>query len=149
MPYLVDGYHFGQLLLAMAFVIIGACHLPAEYLVNQYTHIYHTDFNAQASHPQLIMLSWVKCIGVLLIIQGTLMWVMRKPSMTDFMSGSLKWVAFQTLINVALIYSLWHAQANTGYMIHVPAIILVMVHSVIQTIYIFLYVRSCPTWYSI
>lgn len=135
-----DIIYLVQHVLSFALMIIGISHLPAEFLVQDYTQIYHTDFNAQQAYTQLILLSWVKCIGVLLILQGVLMWRYRLHFHLCSNHHDLKPLGVQLLIDIALLFSLWHISADIKYFFIAPAIIVVLIHLSSLLIYLILYI---------
>jgi len=131
--------HFTQLLLPFALVIIGISHLPSEYLVQDYTRIYHTEFNAQPYNPQLIMLSWVKCIGIILIVQGVITWRIKSLHIKKETKKYIYWVLISFIVNFALAFVLWNTQADLLIYVTVPAIILASVSFFLYLVYIVLY----------
>lgn len=140
--FLEDFYYFLKHLIALLSILIGLCHLPADYLVNRYTMLYETNFNAQELHPQLIMLSWVKVIGVFLMVQGGLMLWQKNKSMLLSQEKQLKLLCFQLCINVALLISLFHPMVSISHLIWLPAVMVVLVHFILQGLFVYLYISG-------
>ena len=136
--YLDDIYHIVKLLLSVSFILIGFCHLTAEYLVNNYSLVYHTDFNSQLINLQYILLSWIKVIGVALIGQGLLL-LKTKPNFFGLTCLPIdKMSIYILLINIGFLIALFHPSVSINRFLGLPSVILLCVYTAFYIFHVIL-----------
>ncbi len=142
---LKDVYHISKLLISIAFFLVGVCHLFAEFMVVHYSKVYYVDFNSLMSNIQIITLSWVKIVGIVMMIQGILLWK-NKPA---FSIWSLKITISQNMfpifISLFLIFVLFHPQANLYFFFWLPSVLLIIFYFLYYVLYLVIYliVNNC------
>lgn len=136
--YLDDIYHIVKLFISVSFILVGFCHLTADYLVNMYGLVYHTDFNSQLINLQYILLSWIKVIGVGLIGQGFLL-LMIKPKYFRLSCFKMdKKSLCILLINIGFLIALFHSSVNLNLFFELPAVILICFYIAFYIIHVIL-----------